>query len=55
MISFFIGSAVGMTVALFIVGANKNSNKYDAYMEGYCDGIKSARGEENEEIYKGNN
>ena len=48
MISFFIGGVVGITIALFIAGAIRSNHDNEVYMEGYCAGIKSVRGEEND-------
>ena len=49
MIGFFIGCIVGVVVALFIEGACSKNHDNDIYMEGYCAGIKSARGEKDEQ------
>ena len=48
MISFIIGGVVGVTIALFIAGASRSNHDNYIYMEGYCAGIKSVRGEEHD-------
>lgn len=39
--------SLGMLCGLFVAAVGKNNREYDAYTEGYSDGLKK-RGEENE-------
>lgn len=49
-IGFFIGVLISLIYLRFIMRSGGRNKEYDAYMQGYCDGIKRAEKDKEKEV-----